>query len=100
MNWTNDYEEMGGDMQWGAGGEVSMLAQEYGFEGEIKPLFAMQPYTGEAISLFEVGNGQYFLFNAIESSLFQIKSPSDLETIVSIVDDESQGLGALDIEAL
>lgn len=60
----------------------------------------MQAYTGEALSFFELGSGQHFLYNAIEGSLYQINSPSDLQTIVSTIDDEDRGLSALEIEAL
>ncbi|KAI8673194.1 hypothetical protein NCS55_00638400 [Fusarium keratoplasticum] len=99
-NWTNDYEEMGGDMEWGEYGQVTELVKGYGLDGDVKPLFSMKAYTGEALSLFELGDGQYFLYNAIEASLYQIKSPSDLQTITSAIDDENRGLGALEIEAI
>lgn len=91
---------MGGDMQWGQYGDVAELIKGYGLNGDVKPLFAMKAYTGEALSLFELGDSQYFLYNAIEGSLYQINDPSDLQTIVSAIDDENRGLGALDIEAL
>ncbi|RSL98326.1 hypothetical protein CDV31_012641 [Fusarium ambrosium] len=99
-NWTNDYEEMGGDMEWGEYGNVAELVKGYGLDGDVKPLFAMASYTGEALSLFELGDGQFFLYNAIEGSLYQIKNPSDLQSIVSTIEDESQGLAALEIEEL
>ncbi|KAF4960804.1 hypothetical protein FSARC_10356 [Fusarium sarcochroum] len=98
-DWTNNYEDMGGDMQWAEDGDVSELVEGYGLDGNVKPLFAMQQYTGEALSLFEL-SGQYYLYNAIEGSLYQINGPTDLQTIVSTIDDENKGLAALDIEAL
>ncbi|KAJ3519053.1 hypothetical protein NM208_g14283 [Fusarium decemcellulare] len=98
--WTNDYEEIGGDMRWGEYGDIAEEVRGRGIEGEIKPLFGMQPYTGEAMVLFQVGSDQFYLFNAIDGSLFQILSPSDLQEIASTIDNEDMGLGALEIEAL
>jgi hypothetical protein len=59
----------------------------------------MKAYTGEALSLFELG-GNHYLYNAIEGSLYRIVQPNDLETIVSLIGDENQGLSALEIEPL
>jgi hypothetical protein len=98
-DWTNNYEDIGGDMQWGKYGDVTELVRGYGLDGTVKPLFAMQSYTGEAMSLFEL-SGNHYLYNAIDGSLYQINQPNDLETIVSIIGDENQGLAALEIEAL
>ncbi|KAG8670691.1 hypothetical protein FPOAC2_07461 [Fusarium poae] len=98
-DWTNNYEDMGGDLQWSEGGDVPELVEGYGLEGTVKPLFAMQPYTGEAISLFEL-SGTHYIYNAIEGSLYEIKSPNDLHSIVKTIDDPDQGLSALEIEAL
>ncbi|XEV04799.1 hypothetical protein FSHL1_010086 [Fusarium sambucinum] len=98
-DWTNNYEDMGGDMQWGEDGDVAQLTQGYGLEGTVKPLFAMQSYTGEAISLFELGSSHY-LYNAIEGSLYQIHTPNDLQSIVTTIDDPDKGMAALEIEAL
>ncbi|KAM0417101.1 hypothetical protein ACHAPT_012876 [Fusarium lateritium] len=99
-DWTNDYEEMGGDMMWGEFGDIADVVKSRGLDGDVKPRFAMHAYTGEPMSLFEVGDGQYFLYNAIDASLYQIKSPSDLQTIASIIDDGDKGLAALEIEEL
>ncbi|KAJ4202350.1 hypothetical protein NW767_006309 [Fusarium falciforme] len=88
---------MGGNMEWGEYGQVTELVKGYGLDGDAKPLFSMK---AEALSLFELGDGQYFLYNAIEASLCQIKSPSDLQTIALAIDDENRGLGALEIEAI
>lgn len=90
---------MGGDMLWGECGDVFELARGYGLDGTVKPLFAMQSYTGEAISLFEL-SGNHYLYNAIEGSLYQIQNPTDLQTIVSTIDDPDQGMASLEIEAL
>ncbi|RGP69894.1 hypothetical protein FLONG3_7650 [Fusarium longipes] len=98
-DWTNDYEDMGGDMLWGEYGDVAEICKSYGFDGIVKPLFAMQSYTGEAISIFEV-NEKHYIYNAIEGSLYQINDPTDLQTIVNIIDDDSKGLTHLEIEPL
>lgn len=90
---------MGGDMQWGEYGDVLELVRVYGLDGTVKPLFAMQPYTGEAISLFEL-SGNHYIYNGIEGSLYQIHNPTDLRTIVSTIDDPNQGMAMLEIEAL
>lgn len=42
---------MGGDIQWGEYGDVGEICKGYDLIGTVKPLFAMQSYTGEAISL-------------------------------------------------
>lgn len=89
---------MGGDMQWGPEGDVAQVAQSYGLDGEIKPLFAMQSWTGEAMSLFQVGSSEFFLYNAIDGSLYEIVQLNDLQSIVSVIGDPERGLGALDIE--
>ncbi|KAM0344459.1 hypothetical protein ACHAPU_007431 [Fusarium lateritium] len=98
-DWTNDYEEMGGDMQWGEYGDVAEIVKGYGFDGTVKPLFGMKAYTGEAISLFEL-SGNHYIYNHIEGSLYQIREPNDLATIVSTIDDVDRGLSALEIEEL
>ncbi|UZP40405.1 hypothetical protein NXS19_008221 [Fusarium pseudograminearum] len=97
-DWTNNYEDMGGDMQWGEFGDTSEITKGYGLEGTVKPLFAMQPYTGEAISLFEL-SGKHYLYNAIEGSLYQVNQPNDLQSIVSTIDDPEKGMAFLEIEA-
>ena len=91
---------MGGDMQWGPSGDVFELVQGYGLEGEPQPLYATQPYTGEAMSLFQLGSSEFYFYHAIEGSLYRIVTPSNLEDIAAILDDESRGLPALEIEAL
>lgn len=98
--WSNDYEQMGGDMVWGPDGEVSELTRGCDIEGPIKPVFAMEAWTGEAISLFEAGDGKFFLFNPIEGSIFQIDGLNDLESIVPIIGDEDRGLAALPISQI
>ncbi|KAF5238816.1 hypothetical protein FAUST_5319 [Fusarium austroamericanum] len=97
--WTNVYEDMGGDVQWDKDGDVEILVKGYGLSGTVKPLFSMQPYTGESISLLEL-SGSYYLYNAIERSLCLIVEPNDLATIVSTLDDEDRGLAGLEIEPL
>ncbi|CAG9983256.1 unnamed protein product [Clonostachys byssicola] len=98
VNWTNSYEDMGGDMFWGDGEQLEDEVRGRGIEGDIRPHYGMAPYTGEALYLFEVGSGQFFFFNAIDGSLLRIGGHSDLKSIVDILDDPDQGLPALDIE--
>ncbi|KAJ5982400.1 hypothetical protein N7451_012500 [Penicillium sp. IBT 35674x] len=98
-DWTNNYEDMGGDMQWSEYGEFTELVKAYGLTGTVKPLFAMASYTGEAISLFELSDNHY-IYNAISDSLFRIDNPTDPQTIVSTIDDPDQGMAMLDIEAV
>ncbi|RGP60888.1 hypothetical protein FSPOR_10389 [Fusarium sporotrichioides] len=98
-DWTNIYEDMGGDMQWGEYGDVAELAKGYGLDGTVKPLFAMQSYTGEAISLFEL-SGKHYLYNAIEGALYHIQQPDDLQAIVETIDDPEKGMSGLDIDQL
>ncbi|KAF4955470.1 hypothetical protein FSARC_11837 [Fusarium sarcochroum] len=97
-NWVNSYEDMGGDTLWGDGGQIEDEVRGRGIDGDIRPHYGMAPYTGEALYLFEVGSGQFFLFNAIDGTMLQIRDQSDLKSIVDILDDDNQGLPALDIE--
>ncbi|KAM0339011.1 hypothetical protein ACHAPU_011112 [Fusarium lateritium] len=99
-DWTNSYEDMGGDMLWGEGGQMEDEVRGRGLDGDIKPHFGMAPYTGEAVYLFELGDGQFFFYNAIDGSMLQIRDQSDLKTIVDILDDDNKGLPSLDIEEI
>ncbi|KAF4956036.1 hypothetical protein FSARC_11688 [Fusarium sarcochroum] len=99
-NWTNSFEDMGGDMMWAEGGQIEEEVRGRGLDEDIRPHYGMAPYTGEALYLFEVGSGRFFLFNAIDGSMLAINGQSDLQSIVSILDDEDQGLSALDIEEI
>lgn len=87
-------------MMWGQGGQIEEEVRERGIDGDIRPHYGIAPHTGEALYLLEVGSGQFFLFNAIEGRMLQIRDPSDLQSIVTILDDETQGIAALDIEEL
>jgi hypothetical protein len=91
---------MGGDTEWGPEGNVLRMITVFGIEGEVKPLFAMDPDAGEALSLFQVGDGGFYFFNIEDSSIFKITSHSDLRSIVETIDDESKGLAGLRVEAL
>jgi hypothetical protein len=94
--WTNDYEEVGGDQLWSPDfGEVTEMARGYGLQGTVKPIIGMDLSQGNGFSLFEIGS-RYFLFESNANQLLEIKSPTDLQTIVSAIGDE--GLGALQFE--
>ncbi|KAF5963890.1 hypothetical protein FBULB1_13108 [Fusarium bulbicola] len=97
-NWTNSYEDMGGDMLWDQGGQVENEVRSRGIDGDIRPHYGMAPYTGEALYLFEVGIGKFFFFNAIDGSMLEVRDQSGLKSIVDILEDENMGLPALDIE--
>ncbi|KAF5539468.1 hypothetical protein FMEXI_8958 [Fusarium mexicanum] len=58
--WTNSYQEMGGDEYWGEGGKVSEALESRGLSGNIKPLFAMDVESGSPFTLFELGGKFYF----------------------------------------
>jgi hypothetical protein len=67
----------------------------------LKPLYGMEPWTGEAMSLFEAGSpSSFYIYNAIDGSLFKINAPNDLATIVDHINDDGKGLGTLDIEQI
>jgi hypothetical protein len=89
---------MGGDTEWGPEGNVLRMITVFGIEGEVKPLFAMDPDAGEALSLFQVGDGAFYFFNVEDSSIFKITSHTDLKSIVETID--GKGLAGLRVEAL
>lgn len=66
---------------------------------DMKPLFAMEAWTGENLSLFEAGaTTQFFIYNRIEGSLYRINAPNTLEDIVELLGDEDKGLTSLAME--
>jgi hypothetical protein len=89
---------MGGDLTWGPEGDVNQLLGEKGIDGNAQPLFAMESYTGEAISLLEVGSGSFYLYDAIQGSLYVINHPSDLKSIAATIDNENSRVASLDVE--
>ncbi|RBR20101.1 uncharacterized protein FIESC28_05380 [Fusarium coffeatum] len=89
---------MGGDMIWAPGGQIQDEVRSRGIDGDIRPHYGMAPYTGEVLYLFEVSSGKFFFYNAIDGSMLQVNDPSDLKSIVDILDDENKGLPALNIE--
>ncbi|KAJ5290904.1 hypothetical protein N7478_000155 [Penicillium angulare] len=100
MDWTNDFETLGGELVWGSGGEIQDLLQNFGLDAtEVTPLYAMEFHTGEALVMFEA-DSTFYLFNRIEGSLYQIIQPNDLTTIVELIDDKNKGLRSLEIEQL
>ncbi|KAM0361198.1 hypothetical protein ACHAPZ_002739 [Fusarium culmorum] len=99
-NWVNIYEDMGGDMLWGQGGQMEDEVRSRGIDGDIRPHYGMAPYTGEVLYLFEVGSSQFYVFNAIDGSMLMIRDQTDLKSIVDILDDDNRGLPALDIQEI
>ncbi|KAF5667492.1 hypothetical protein FDENT_12084 [Fusarium denticulatum] len=80
------------------GGQMEDEVRGRGIDGDIRPHYGIAPWTGEELYLFEVGSGKFFVFNAIDGSMLQVRDQSDLKSIVDILDDENKGLPALDID--
>ncbi|KAL2682380.1 hypothetical protein Neosp_006830 [[Neocosmospora] mangrovei] len=93
-DWTNVYDEMGGDMRWGE--DISEQIKERGLDGDVKPLYGTCSYTGECMFLMQVGDTDFLLWNALDDSMYLVKGGLDLETIVGYIDD--QGFNGLDLE--
>lgn len=89
-------------MLWGSDGEVQIELTGRGIEAtEVKPLYAMEPYTGEALVMMEAGSpSAFYLYNRIEGNLYRITGPDDLTEIVECINDEGRGLSGLDLEEL
>jgi hypothetical protein len=89
---------MGGDFVWGEDGEVPEFAAAAGLDGEVKPLFSIEEYTGEAMAIFEVSD-KHYLFNKIDQSLLEIQQPTGLQDIASMMDADG-GPFNLDLEQI
>lgn len=89
--WTNDYQQMGGDEVWGEGGKVSEVLERHGLSGDIKPLFALDAESGAPYTLFELG-GTFYFFNASDDSLERITYPTALGEILGYISYPDAGL--------
>ncbi|KAM0430132.1 hypothetical protein ACHAPT_006139 [Fusarium lateritium] len=58
----------------------------------------MAPYQRRAISLFQVMGDKFYLYKAPQRALLEITSPTDLESIVSTIDDVAKSLQDLETE--
>ncbi|CEI60020.1 unnamed protein product [Fusarium venenatum] len=90
--WTNNYQDMGGDEYWGEGGKVSEILESHGLNGDIKPLFALDVESGEPYTLFEL-NGTYYFINVADDSLERVTYPQELAEILGTITDPDAGLG-------
>ncbi|SCV50452.1 uncharacterized protein FFB14_11443 [Fusarium fujikuroi] len=75
--WTNYYQEMGGDGYWGEGGKVSDVLERQGLSGDIKLLFALDAESEAPFTLFELG-GTFYFITAADDSLERITYPTAL----------------------
>jgi len=93
---------LGGETMWGSDGEIQALFESVGIETtEVKPLYTMEPWTGDAFVMMEAGSPTaFYLYNPIDSSLFQITQPDDLTKIVEFVGDENRGLASLEVKQI
>lgn len=93
---------MGGDLTFGPGGDVHEVLASSGIDtSNIKPLYCMEKWTGEAMNLLEAGSPpSFYLYNAVDGALFKIAEPNDLATIVEHLNDDDQGLASLNVEPL
>ncbi|KAM0228678.1 hypothetical protein ACHAPO_010539 [Fusarium lateritium] len=93
-DWTNVYEEIGGDMRWGE--DMTEMVQERGFDGDVKPLYGTCSYTGECLFLMEVGGKDFLFWDALNDSMYRVNGDTSLENIVAGLDE--QGLNGFDLE--
>ncbi|KAF5684519.1 hypothetical protein FCIRC_3862 [Fusarium circinatum] len=95
--WTVNYEDFGGDSEWGDDGEVADLVGGYGIYGVVKPLFRTRYSSNEVIFVIEI-NEQYYIYNGESGWVQRIVSPTDLKEIVEFINE--QGWFRLDTENL
>ncbi|KAF5593545.1 uncharacterized protein FSUBG_9780 [Fusarium subglutinans] len=92
--WTENYQEMGGDEYWGEGGKVSEVLESRGLSGNIKPLFALDAESGSPYTLFEL-DGTFYFFTAADDSLERIDYPDNLGEILGTIGDPDDGLSGV-----
>ncbi|CAF3498823.1 hypothetical protein QX201_000160 [Fusarium graminearum] len=95
-DWTNVYDEIGGDMRWNE--DFDEMVKERGLYGNVKPLYGSCSYTGEALYLMEVGDQSFFFWNALDDSMYRVNGGMSLEKIVASLDE--QGMNGLDLEEI
>ncbi|KAF5664259.1 hypothetical protein FHETE_7141 [Fusarium heterosporum] len=94
QDWTNNYDEIGGDMRWNE--DMEEMVKDRGFDGDVQPLFGTCSYTGEALFLMQVGGQDFFFWNALDDSMYRINGDLTLERIVAGLDEK--GLNAFDLK--
>ncbi|OBS26144.1 hypothetical protein FPOA_00087 [Fusarium poae] len=95
-DWTNVYDEIGGDMRWNE--DFAEMLKDRGLDGDFKPLYGTCSYTGEALFLVEIGGKDFLIWNALDDSMYRVNGNLTLETIVASLDEE--GLNAFELEEL
>lgn len=95
-DWTNVYEDIGGDMRWNE--DMEEMVKARGIDGDVQPFYGTCSYTGETLFLMQVGGKGFFFYNALEDSMYYVRGNLSLEKIVSGLDQ--QGLNAFDLEEL
>ncbi|KAF5575815.1 hypothetical protein FPCIR_12954 [Fusarium pseudocircinatum] len=95
-DWTNDYDEIGGDMRWND--DVEQIVQDRGLSGDVQPFYGTRSYTGEALFLMQVGGNDFIFWNALDDSMYRVNGDLTLEKIVAGLDEE--GLNAFDLEEI
>ncbi|EKJ69753.1 hypothetical protein FPSE_10069 [Fusarium pseudograminearum CS3096] len=95
-DWTNVYDEIGGDMRWND--DLDDMVRDRGIDGNVKPLYGTCSYMGEALYLMEVGDQSFVLWNALDDSIYRVNGNISLENIVASLDEG--GLSGLDLEEL
>ncbi|KAF5240752.1 hypothetical protein FANTH_9422 [Fusarium anthophilum] len=95
-DWTNVYDEIGGDMRWND--DLEEMMRDRGVDGDVQPFYGTCSYTGEALYLMQVGGQDLFFWNALDDSIYRINGGLTLEKIVAGLDE--QGLNAFDLEEL
>jgi hypothetical protein len=90
---TNSFEELGGEESWGKIGCMKTFLASSGISAtDMKPLFAMEAWTGSDMQLFEAGSPTEFYFhNPIDDSIHRITGLDTLEKIVDWLNDEDKG---------
>lgn len=87
---------MGYDRVWGPDGEVAELVFQHGIQGFVRPLFSEPTYKNLRASVFQILGGKFYLYKQPQKTLFEITSHTDLESIISTIDDITKGLRDLE----
>ncbi|KAF5598637.1 hypothetical protein FPCIR_2934 [Fusarium pseudocircinatum] len=92
--WTNNYQDMGGDEYWGEGGKVYQVLESRGLSGNLKPLFALGAESGAPYTLLQL-DAKFYFFSADDETLERIDYPNNLGEILGTIGDPDGGLGEI-----
>ncbi|KAF5635791.1 hypothetical protein F52700_5103 [Fusarium sp. NRRL 52700] len=95
-DWTNLYDDIGGDMRWNQ--DMEEIVKDRGLDGDVQPFYGTCSYTGEALFLMKVGGKDFIFWNALDDSMYRVNGNLTLEKIVAGLDEE--GLNAFDLEEI